>query len=548
MAVGLASSAQALDWRFEPSVGGSATFTDNVNQSPDDEESALILTVTPGFTLQSHGSRQVEATLSYYLTGVTRFGGNDDNDLNHNLNATGYAELVEDFLFIDASARVSQELISLLGSPADATVNSSNRATVGSYSISPYIQKRFGTFADAEARYTLSGDFVGDNAASDLVSNEFRASLTSGSRFNDLNWGLDYSYRDVVDEDSTSTQGTTYVWLCGLTSLIQTASPIAPEPGCTLVDVQAGLGPDLGGDTSYVYERVNLSLGYALTRKFRLIGNVGHEWITYDNDAAATNNRDDPLWNAGFAWSPSRRTTLEATFGQRFFGDTYSLSANYRARTSTWNASYVEDVNDISQATLTEGTTYLWVCDGNFVETAFPIAPQPGCVLAGSQAGLIPSLADGLYVSKTMRAGVNWGIRKVTYSINVFDVRRLYLLLNNAEDRNQGINAGVSYRLDPLTSMYGNLQLEWTEDPARALRIAIFLNDRYALDGRETNGYTGIAWSIGGVHDRGWPERPIFGTVRYMNEAGARRKFDVNRYIRTWTPGQPSLFPESGDF
>jgi uncharacterized protein (PEP-CTERM system associated) len=96
----------------------------------------------------------------------------------------------------------------------------------------------------------------------------------------------------------------------------------------------------------------------------------------------------------------------------------------------------------------------------------FPIAPEPGCVLAGGLAGLIPSLADGLYVSKVMRAGVNWGIRKVTYSINVFDVRRLYLLQNNAEDRNQGINAGVSYRLDPLTNIYSNLQWAWTEDPA----------------------------------------------------------------------------------
>lgn len=80
--------------------------------------------------------------------------------------------------------------------------------------------------------------------------------------------------------------------------------------------------------------------------------------------------------------------------------------------------------------------------------------------------------------------------------------------------------------------------LEWTESPAQALQLAIYLNDRYALDGRESNGYAGIAWSIGGVHDRGWKERPIFGKIRYMNAAGARRKFDVNRYIRTWTSDQ----------
>ena len=78
--------------------------------------------------------------------------------------------------------------------------------------------------------------------------------------------------------------------------------------------------------------------------------------------------------------------------------------------------------------------------------------------------------------------------------------------------------------------------LEWSADAADALRTAILLNDRYSLDGRDTNGYTGIAWSIGGVHDRGWTERPIFGKIRYMNLAGARRKFDVDRFVRSWPP------------
>ncbi|NLW82470.1 MAG: deoxyribodipyrimidine photo-lyase [Desulfovibrionales bacterium] len=77
--------------------------------------------------------------------------------------------------------------------------------------------------------------------------------------------------------------------------------------------------------------------------------------------------------------------------------------------------------------------------------------------------------------------------------------------------------------------------LEWTPDVHEALRIAIRLNDRYSLDGRDSNGYTGIAWSMGGVHDRGWTERPVFGKIRYMNLQGARRKFDVDRFVRTWS-------------
>lgn len=73
--------------------------------------------------------------------------------------------------------------------------------------------------------------------------------------------------------------------------------------------------------------------------------------------------------------------------------------------------------------------------------------------------------------------------------------------------------------------------LEWTKYPEQAMKYAIYLNDTYSLDGRDPNGYTGIAWSIGGVHDRAWFERPIFGKVRYMNANGAKRKFDVEQYM-----------------
>jgi deoxyribodipyrimidine photo-lyase len=76
--------------------------------------------------------------------------------------------------------------------------------------------------------------------------------------------------------------------------------------------------------------------------------------------------------------------------------------------------------------------------------------------------------------------------------------------------------------------------LEWSENATQAMAVAIRLNDRYSLDGRDSNGYTGIAWSIGGVHDRGWAERPIFGKIRYMNYQGARRKFDINAFVRRW--------------
>lgn len=73
--------------------------------------------------------------------------------------------------------------------------------------------------------------------------------------------------------------------------------------------------------------------------------------------------------------------------------------------------------------------------------------------------------------------------------------------------------------------------LEWSESPEKALEIAICLNNRYELDGRDPNGYAGIAWSIGGVHDRAWKDREVTGKIRYMSYEGCKRKFDVKSYI-----------------
>ena len=80
--------------------------------------------------------------------------------------------------------------------------------------------------------------------------------------------------------------------------------------------------------------------------------------------------------------------------------------------------------------------------------------------------------------------------------------------------------------------------LEWTSTPEEALRFTITLNDKYSLDGRDPNGYVGAQWSIGGVHDRSWFERPIFGKIRYMNENGLRRKFKIETYIQRWSSEQ----------
>jgi deoxyribodipyrimidine photo-lyase len=77
---------------------------------------------------------------------------------------------------------------------------------------------------------------------------------------------------------------------------------------------------------------------------------------------------------------------------------------------------------------------------------------------------------------------------------------------------------------------WGKKILEWSESPEEGFRIALALNNRYELDGRDPNGFAGVAWCFG-KHDRAWQERPVFGKIRYMNANGLKRKFDADRYV-----------------
>jgi deoxyribodipyrimidine photo-lyase len=77
---------------------------------------------------------------------------------------------------------------------------------------------------------------------------------------------------------------------------------------------------------------------------------------------------------------------------------------------------------------------------------------------------------------------------------------------------------------------WGKKILEWSRSPEEALATMIHLHNRYALDARDPNTYTNILWCFG-LHDRPWPERAIYGTVRSMSRAGMERKTDVDAYI-----------------
>jgi len=131
----------------------------------------------------------------------------------------------------------------------------------------------------------------------------------------------------------------------------------------------------------------------------------------------------------------------------------------------------------------------------------------------------------------------NWA--KTTLDIHSLDPREYnYSLkeLENANTHDSYWNAAQK-EMTKFGKMHGYMRMywgkkiiEWSDSPEEAYMNCVTLNDRYELDGRDPNGYAGIAWCFG-KHDRAWKERDIFGKVRYMNDKGLRRKFDIEKYV-----------------
>lgn len=122
--------------------------------------------------------------------------------------------------------------------------------------------------------------------------------------------------------------------------------------------------------------------------------------------------------------------------------------------------------------------------------------------------------------------------RDYTYTSEEFENAQTHDILWNA----------AQFELTRTGKMHGYMRmywakkiLEWTANPESAIETAVYLNDKFSLDGRDPNGYCGILWSIGGLHDRPWFNRPVFGMVRYMSRSGIEKKFPVKKYINKFS-------------
>ena len=122
--------------------------------------------------------------------------------------------------------------------------------------------------------------------------------------------------------------------------------------------------------------------------------------------------------------------------------------------------------------------------------------------------------------------------REYMYSREELEAARTHDPYWNAAQREMMVTG----KMHGYMRMYwGKKILEWMANPKQAYSTALYLNNKYELDGRDANGFAGVAWCFG-KHDRPWGRRAVFGSVRYMSEAGLKRKFDVAQYARRYSP------------
>jgi len=297
--------AEAAEVRIKPSIDVRETFSDNVALAPiGSEQSGFITEIAPHLGIEAKGARMsfsADYTMRYFDYARVDRG----SSLQHDLRAAGSGELLEDLFYIDADASSTRQSISAFGPRVnDRGDVAGNQADVRTYRISPYLRHRFGRAATAEARYTHDALKTDRGGLSDSTADHVRLGIASGPEYQRVQWKLAFDDQKI-DYETTD-------------------------------DVETRA---LSGE-----------LRYLLTPRFALTAMGGYE----DNSYLSVGKKPEgALWSLGFSWMPSERTSVAASAGRRFFGNTFSFNVQHRTRISVWSASYQEEITTARSQFLT---------------------------------------------------------------------------------------------------------------------------------------------------------------------------------------------------
>lgn len=432
----LPSASDAGELVLVPNMRAELIFTDNVRLRPKGDtgkESDFVTRLVPG--IYSHyTSRRFESEIDYRLINVVFVNASEQNRTLHNLNAKNTAEVLEDFLFFDGNVRMQQINRSIIGPQGDDVNVTGNLSNIRQYSASPYVRKRFGDVATAEARYArIMTDSDASTAFFNSQTNSYTGSILSGPDFQIFQWGLNYTRQDI-DFDLRNDS----------------------------VRLETGIA----------------NVRYNINRRFGITATGGYENNTFGG--GAVNRPKGARWSAGFIWTPTPRTSIEGSVGQRFFGDTYFGNLSHRTRLFAINANYKEDINSAWNILNVDATGNTLAVLTDLFTAQAPPGTDPAEItqlvqLLISELGLPPNLANAsafltnrFFLQKNFESSVALNTAKNTVLVRVFHTTRtpidnrplLDAILGGgatlANVKQRGVNVLWSYAVTPRTRVNAN--------------------------------------------------------------------------------------------
>lgn len=420
--IGLPSSAWAQDlpaslrttisgtqgWQIHPALSVSESYSDNITLAPAGlARSEWTTRVRPSVLIMGNSARLRFSAL--YAPELLHRAVESSSGVSHFLDASGQAELLTRTLFVDFRSGISQQNVSLLGPQADSNINTtSNRTSIRTYSVSPYLRHEFGSDATGELRLTHDSMRIGGGgsisgntgAVSNSSSNRVDATLGSGPAYKLMTWNIALT-KSHIDYQQTGQK----------------------------VDA----------------ERFSVGLGRLVTQDIRLNANAGYEDSGYPDSLGQ--KLKGTFWSVGPEWTPSPRTRVSATFGHRYFGASRMFHLEHRSRLTVWGLDYNEGVTTMRYnqtvqvpTALAQLTDAVLRNDPQFqdpvvrqAEVQNRIATTPGARLSEP----LNFLTDALFLEKRLQGTAGIQGQKNTFLAGLF--------LSDRKALSSGVGTGVDF-------------------------------------------------------------------------------------------------------
>lgn len=408
-------------WTITPRIGLTETLSDNINLSSTNTQTGFISQLSPGIRIDARTAR-LKMFLDYSLNGLRYSTGNSSSQAQNVLNAFGTLEAIDNWLFLDFSGNISQQIINPFGVQTPSNIyDNSNLTQTSTYRLSPYIKGQLGGSADYFLRYNVSATNYQNSSLSNVTLSQWIGQIRGNTRFQNLNWTIDGSQ-----------QNTDY---------------------------------SLGRD--YDDGRLRGVLTYKLFPEFSLSGSGG--WET--NNYQSINNEGQSTYGYGINWTPTERTRVSGFQEHRFFGNGYNVLLSHRFPLSSIRYTAIRDVSLIPNQFTTSGmgTVYDMYFDQFSNLIPDPVARSAYVTNLLNQLGVAPNAqAVSDYAAQRPRVQTSQQLTYVLYgarnSLTLIAARNeneaLTVFGQNtniagqaSRVTQQGFTVSFAHRLTPLTAL-----------------------------------------------------------------------------------------------